>query len=193
MTQSSARLKVRRSGSGVRLEPLLPALRLLYAAAFFLRLAIAALLAMITWRVSHQRAPRIDAHCISFTTAQRKKQCPLNETCMRRAFGAHARVNRARMTRANALLARMHDAARARNLRNCKSCDEIRISCASRTSARDAPARDKNCRASRDACRARLRCRSRVCAQQNIFCTSLPCARVSKRRNRSKKSEISDK
>ena len=68
----------RRSASGARLEFLPPLLRLLRR---FRRCLLSTFShccppSHVTWRVSHQRAPRIDAHCISFTTAQRKKQCP---------------------------------------------------------------------------------------------------------------------
>ena len=174
---------VRRSAVVKRLELLLPLLRLLNRC-LLSTFRHCCPPSHVTWRVSHQRASRIDAHCISITTAQRKKQRPHNETCMRRSFYARARTMRAPIVR-KILFASMHDAPARAQLQNSKTYDEIRISCACKVCARRASAR--KIFAPAHFFRARLHV-DRACVQSKIILHNLPGAKASQGRNRAKKS-----
>src|SRR5579885_3183397 len=107
MTQSSTR-ESRRSASGEKLELPLPLLRLLR----HLRCLLSTFRHCCppsheTWRVSHQRAPRIDAHCISLLQHNEKNSVSLNETCTRRAFAARACARNVRNAHASVLRRRV--------------------------------------------------------------------------------------
>lgn len=72
-------------------------------AAFFLRFAIAALLAMYHGGCRISVRSRIDTHCIPITTAQRKKQrLRLMKRVRAQMFGARMRIDRTRMRGKNA-------------------------------------------------------------------------------------------